>query len=140
MKRNSRNLTRGYSYARRSTNRDPIDLRNTTEIPCFIESLEHGVIGSASFYKTEEHTSTTYFRTSIDFFGSYISSADKLTMIFGQFNEVYNDSASSFNTTNRCKANYLTQVLMNSSSNYELVSLGTRLCYYPPESLPTEEL
>jgi hypothetical protein len=140
MKRNSRNLTRGYSYARRSTNRDPIDLRNTTEIPCFIESLEHGVIGSASFYKTEEHTSTTYFRTSIDFFGSYISSADKLTMIFGQFNEVYNDRGSSFNTTNRCKANYLTQVLMNSSSNYELVSLGTRLCYYPPESLPTEEL
>ena len=140
MKLNNLRSIRGYSYERRSTNRDQFDLRNTTEIPCFIESLEHGVIGSASFYKTEEHTSTTYFRTSIDFFGSYISSTDRLTMIFGQFNEVYNDRASSFNTTNRCKANYLTQVLMNSSSNYELVSLGTRLCYYPPESLPTEEL
>lgn len=111
-------------------------------IPCFIESLEHGVIGSASFYKTGEHTSTTYFRTSIDFFGSYLAGVDKLTLIFGQFNEVFNDRNSSFDTTNRCKANYLTQVLMNSISDYELklVSLGTRLCYYPPESLPTEEL
>lgn len=140
MKRNSRNLTRGYSYARRSTNSDPSNLENTTAIPCFIESLEHGIIGSASFYKTEEHTSTTYFRTSIDFFGSYISTASDLTMIFGQFNKVYNDRGSSFNTTNRCKANYLTQVLMNSNSNYYSASLGTRLCYYPPESLPTEEL
>lgn len=139
MKRNIRKLTRGYSYARRSTNRNPSDLRNTTAIPCFIESLEHGVIGSASFYKTEEHTSTTYFRTSIDFFGSYIGNVSELTMIFGQFNEVRNDRGISFNTTNRCKANYLTQVLMN-TRNSDFVSLGTRLCYYPPESLPTEEL
>lgn len=136
MKRNSWGLTRGYSYARNSTNKDRRDLSNTTEIPCFLESLERGIIGSASFYKTEEHTSTTYFRTTIDFFGSYLISGDRLSMIFGQFNKMYNDRSSSFNTTNRCKANYLTQVLMN-NAYVDFVSLGTRLCYYPPESLPT---
>ena len=139
MKRNIEKSMRGYSYARRSTNsRNPSNLENTTRIPCFIESLGEGIIGSSSFYKTEEHTSTTYFRSTIDFFGSFLS-AERITLVFGQFNEVYNDDNRSFSTTNRCKANYLDQFLVNTGSKY-LISLGTRLCYYPLESLPTEEL
>lgn len=111
-------------------------LRTTTRVPSFIESLGGGIIGISSFYKTEEHTSTTYFRSTIDFFGRYLFNMGRATLIFGQFNNIYNDSGRSFSTTNRCKANYLDQALM-SIDDSDYISLGTRLCYYLPESLPT---
>ena len=127
-----------YSYGSRSNKRNPADLSGTTRLPCFIESLVGGIIGRSSFYKTEEHTSTTYFKSTIDHYGQYLD-VDNSTIVFGQFNMVYNYNNESFSTTNRCKTSYLDQVIM-SPSNADMVSLGTRLCYYPPESLPTEEL
>lgn len=136
----SNTLQLGYSYLNLSTNRLKTNLKNTTRIPSFIESLSSGILGSSSFYRTDEHTSTTYFKSTIDFFGLYLGSIGNTTLVFGQFNLILNDISSSFSATNRCKANYLDQVLVNVDYFSDFISLGTRLCYYPPESLPTEEL
>lgn len=124
----------GYSYGDSFTTLGITSLK----LPGFIETLNCGIIGGKNLYNYGTYTSSTYFKSTMDYYGGghLISEVDKLKLIFGDVK--YFGNRTSFGKTVGCSSSYLTQSIINIQASDDF-SLGTRLCYYPSESRPVDQ-
>lgn len=112
---------------------------HSLKLPGFIERLDCGIIGcKEKFNAGGVHTSSTYLKSTMDYFGGGhpISDVDSLRLVFGGVK--YFNNIQSFANSVGCDSSYISQSIINISTP-EKFSLGTRLCYYPPESRPVNQ-
>ena len=101
----------------------------------FILSTNYGILINPSTINNDGGSNSTYFKSTFNIYSSLNIYEKKTVLFFGAINRT--GRGSTFNYSVGCKPSYLTQGLVSVSSTN--VFGGTRLCYYPPESQPTED-
>lgn len=101
----------------------------------FILSTNYGILINPSTINNDGGSNSTYFKSTFNIYSSLNIYEKETVLFFGAINRT--GRGSTFNYSVGCKPSYLTQGLVSVSSTN--VFGGTRLCYYPPESQPTED-
>lgn len=101
----------------------------------FILSTNYGILINPSTINNDGGSNSTYFKSTFNIYSSLNIYKKETALFFGAINRT--GRGSTFNYSVGCKPSYLTQGLVSVSSTN--VFGGTRLCYYPPESQPTED-
>lgn len=101
----------------------------------FILSTNYGILINPSTINNDGGSNNTYFKSTFNIYSSLNIYEKETVLFFGAINRT--GRGYTFNYSVGCKPSYLTQGLVSVSSTN--VFGGTRLCYYPPESQPTED-